>query len=60
MDGNKRIVFAATYTFLAINGWRLTAEPEATYTFMLGLYESAGFHFEALVSWLRLNTHRVR
>ncbi len=59
VDGNKRTAFAATYTFLAINGWRLTAAPEATYTFMLELYESSGFHFEALVSWLRLNTQRV-
>jgi len=59
VDGNKRVAFAATYTFLAINGWRLTAEPESTYTFMLGLYEAQGFHFEALVAWLRLSTQRA-
>jgi len=59
VDGNKRTAFAATYTFLAINGWRLTAESEAIYTFVLGLYDSAGFHFEALVNWLRVNTERV-
>jgi death-on-curing protein len=59
VDGNKRMGFAATYTFLAINGWRLTADSEATYTFMMGRYESGGFHFQALVSWLRLNTQRV-
>jgi len=59
VDGNKRVAFAATYTFLAINGWRLTAEPESTCTFMLGLYEAQGFHFEALVAWLRLSTQRA-
>jgi death-on-curing protein len=55
IDGNKRTAFAATYTFLAINGLRLTAEAEAAYAFMLGLYETQGFAFEALVAWLRLN-----
>jgi death-on-curing protein len=28
LDGNKRVAFAATYTFLAINGARLTADAE--------------------------------
>jgi death-on-curing protein len=59
VDGNKRTAFAATYTFLAINGWRLTADPEATSLFMLGLYEAHGFKFEALVAWLRLNAQRA-
>ena len=40
IDGNKRTAFAATYTFLALNGWRLTADAEATYQFMIELYES--------------------
>jgi len=53
VDGNKRTAFAATYTFLAINGWRLRAEAQATYTFMSGLYETHSFRFEALVVWLR-------
>jgi death on curing protein len=53
VDGNKRTAFAATYTFLAINGWLLTATPDATYEFMLELYENQGFKIEALVAWLR-------
>jgi death-on-curing protein len=55
IDGNKRTAFAATYTFLAINGWRLVADAEATYSFMLGLYETHAFAFEALAAWLRSN-----
>src|ERR1700761_6645913 len=31
IDGNKRVAFAATYTFLAINGIWLTAEAQETY-----------------------------
>ena len=55
IDGNKRTAFAATYTFLALNGWRLTADAEATYQFMIELYESQRFNFEALSNWLRQN-----
>lgn len=56
LDGNKRTAFAATYTFLALNGLRLTADAEATYLFMIELYESQRFNFEALSNWLRQNT----
>src|SRR5579863_7479341 len=56
VDGNKRTAFAATYTFLAINGIRLTADAEETYQFILVLYEAGTFRFENLVPWLRSNT----
>jgi death-on-curing protein len=55
IDGNKRTAFAATYTFLLINGWRLVADAEATYVFIWGLYDRHDFKFEALLAWLRLN-----
>ena len=44
-DGNKRTAFAATYTFLAINGAQLTADAEDAYVFIPGLYESGTFKF---------------
>ena len=59
VDGNKRVAFAATYTFLAINGWQILSDPDATYHFMLDLYERQSFNFEALVAWLRVNTQRA-
>ena len=40
VDGNKRTAFAATYTFLAINGAQLTAGLDETLTFVCGLYEA--------------------
>ena len=52
-DGNKRTAFAATYTFLAINGARLTADSEETYAFVAALYQSNQFRFDKLVPWLR-------
>jgi death on curing protein len=56
VDGNKRTAFAATYTFLAINGHRLTADADVTYAFMIGLYEEQRFQFAELVAWLRENS----
>jgi len=53
IDGNKRTAFSATYTFLAINGARLTADAQETYLFVAALYEANQFSFDKLVPWLR-------
>lgn len=53
IDGNKRTAFAAAYTFLAINGIRLTADADGTYEFLTRLYGNNQFRFEQLVPWLR-------
>ena len=59
IDGNKRTAFAAAYTFLAINGARLTAGAEETYAFVSGLHEDNQFNFERLAAWLRSNVMQV-
>ena len=59
IDGNKRTAFAATYTFLVINGWRLKADAETTYEFMIAHYDTQAFNFEALVAWQRLHVRFV-
>ena len=53
IDGNKRTAFAATYTFLAINGARLTSDAADTYAFIAALYETQQFNFGRLAQWLR-------
>jgi death-on-curing protein len=53
IDGNKRTAFAATYTFLVINGARFTADAQETYVFVAALYETNQFSFDKLVPWLR-------
>ena|SRR5664279_1667122 len=53
LDGNKRTAFAAAYTFLYINGVRLTADAQDWEAFLLDLYESNQFAFNRLVPWLR-------
>src|SRR5260370_22095882 len=55
IHGNKRTAFAATYTFLAINGTHITADAEAADGFIAGLYGANEFTFENLVAWLREN-----
>jgi len=55
IDGNKRTAFAATYTFLAINGTNITADAESAYGFITGLYQANDFTFENLLAWLREN-----
>ncbi len=59
VDGNKRIAFAATYTFLAINGVTLRASADETYAFISGLYEAGSFRFEELTTWLRANSESL-
>lgn len=56
VDGNKRTAFAATYTFLAVNGIRITADAAETHAFITVLYQTNSFAFSKLVAWLRVNT----
>ena len=60
VEGNKRTAFAATYTFLAINGARLTADSADTYAFISGLYDAGTFRFDKLTPWLRRNVEISR
>ena len=55
IDGNQRTAFAATYTFLIINGVELKASAAETYSFIAGLYDKNAFHFDELAGWLRRN-----
>ncbi len=56
IDGNKRTAFAAMYTFLAINGVRLTADGDHAYRIISTLYEEGDFSFKRLATWLREHT----
>jgi len=59
VDGNKRTAFAATYTFLAINGTMLTADSAESYAFISGLYDAGTFNFDNLRAWLYGNVART-
>lgn len=59
IDGNKRTAFACTYTFLVINGYRIIANGDDIYAFMIDLYQRADFSFNHLDGWLRKNTAAI-
>jgi len=59
IDGNKRTAFAATYSFLRLNGVAIVADPVTATAEIVEFYERGGFNFENLEPWLRANTRRV-
>jgi death-on-curing protein len=59
VDGNKRVAFAVTETFLAINGIAITAESDAIHRFIIENLEGGTFRHDRIVAWLRLHTAPV-
>jgi death-on-curing protein len=53
IDGNKRIAFAATDTFLRINGFYLDVISEEGYEFIAGSMEHHKFTFAHILPWIR-------
>jgi death-on-curing protein len=53
IDGNKRVAFAVTDTFLRINGHAIQSESATIYKKMIELFESNNFEFTYLEPWLR-------
>ncbi|MFQ5817354.1 MAG: type II toxin-antitoxin system death-on-curing family toxin [Terriglobia bacterium] len=53
VDGNKRVSFAVTDTFLRLNGFYLEAEPSAAYRFITGSLRRGEFRFARIRDWIR-------
>lgn len=60
IDGNKRVGFAATYTFLRINGLTITATAKTTLKFVIGKLEAREFTKDVLEVWLRKHTREEK
>ncbi len=58
IDGNKRIGFAVMFTFIGLNGYRITANNSETLQFILSHLEAGTFNKDNLDAWLRENTAR--
>ncbi len=56
VDGNKRVGFAATYTFLRVNGVKIVADAAEATRFVLGHLEAGTFAKDDLDAWLRVHT----
>ena len=56
IDGNKRVAFAVTYTFLSINGIKIKTDKSKMIIFIKELYDNHRFEFKEIETWLRSNT----
>ena len=56
IDGNKRVAFASTYVFLAINDVEITASDEVATREIMALYEAGEIEFSTLRAWFQKNT----
>ena len=52
IDGNKRVAFFATDTFLRLNGRFIDCDNEEAYAFFMDLFDSGRFRFAELRTWL--------
>ena len=59
VDGNKRVAFFVTDTFLRLNGVRIDCDGEEAYAFFMELFERNEFRFAQLRQWLGAHTIRV-
>lgn len=57
LDGNKRVAFAATHTFLLINGYDLEVDPLVAYEFMMDSIARREFRFAKILKWI--NAHHI-
>jgi death on curing protein len=55
LDGNKRVAFDATHTFLLVNGFTIVADPAETYVFMIDSMAQGKFRFSFILDWI--NAH---
>ena len=53
LDGNKRIAFSATDTFLRINGFYLDVIAEEAHEFIHGSMDRQEFRFVKILDWIR-------
>jgi len=55
IDGNKRVAFAVTYTFLSVNGFKLKISVSESIKYITELYENHNFEYKEIEKWLRKN-----
>jgi len=59
VDGNKRVAFFVTDTFLRLNGWKLSVETESAHTFIVGMLERGNCSYDKLLPWIRESLERT-
>jgi death on curing protein len=59
VDGNKRVAFFATDTFLRMNGYYVDCDGEQAHAFFMDLFDRGAFRFEQLATWLEAHVERL-
>lgn len=59
VDGNKRVSFAATDVFLAMNGYFIDCDSREAHAFFMHLFDTGTFRFAQLKEWLEEHVRRL-
>ena len=59
VDGNKRVAFFVTDTFLRLNGWKLSVEAAPAHKFIVGMLERGDCSYDKLLPWIRESIVKV-
>ncbi len=59
LDGNKRVAFFATDTFLRLNGWKLAVDGKKAHRFLIGILSTGDANFKTLLPWIRKSLVRL-
>ena len=55
VDGNKRVAFFATDTFLRLNGYHIDCDSLEAHQHLMALFDANAFRFDNLAIWLAEN-----
>lgn len=53
VDGNKRVAFAVTDTFLRLNGYKMSGNPIQIHQDWMQFFEQGTFDYAHLLAWLQ-------
>jgi death-on-curing protein len=59
LDGNKRVAFDATHTFLLVNGFTMVAGPEETYVFITDSMAQGKSRLPVILDWINAHLQAV-
>lgn len=58
LDGNKRVAFFTSDTFLRLNGWRLRVEADSAHRFIVGSLEQGTLDHARVLAWMEGHIER--
>jgi len=59
VDGNKRAAYFMSDIFLRLNGWKLSVNSNAGYTFIVGSLEDGLCDFDHLLPWIQEHVEKI-